>query len=247
MIKGRELLRPVFRNSPFAKMAQMRNERPIISFTFDDFPRSAALIGAKILEKYDARGTFYTTGSFCGQVVDGVVQYRAEDLSALFSAGHEIGCHTFYHRRVSSLTRSMLIEDTTLNGAFIARHLPNVVMRTFAYPFGDVSFKGTFTLERIFDGCRSIESGLNKGVADLGRLRAIRLYNCAINPEDICCLIHKAASPNSWLIFYTHDVSEEPSKFGCTPGLFEYAVMTAASVGVEILPVSDAIRVVRDR
>jgi hypothetical protein len=55
----------------------------------------------------------------------------------------------------------------------------------------------------------------------------------------------KVALPNSWLIFYTHDVSEEPSKFGCTPGLFEYAVMTAVSVGVQILPVSDAIRVIR--
>jgi hypothetical protein len=37
------------------------------------------------------------------------------------------------------MTTSMLIEDTTLNATFIARHLPNVVMRTFAYPFGDVS------------------------------------------------------------------------------------------------------------
>jgi len=31
----------------------------LVSFTFDDFPKSAALNGASILEKYQARRTFY--------------------------------------------------------------------------------------------------------------------------------------------------------------------------------------------
>jgi hypothetical protein len=78
----------------FAKMARMRNERPIISFTFDDFPRSAALIGAKILEKY-CTWDVLRDWPFCGQVVDGVAQYRAEDLSRYSAQGTRFGVILF--------------------------------------------------------------------------------------------------------------------------------------------------------
>jgi len=244
MLKGREVLHRVVRNLQFPKTVRMRNQRPIISFTFDDFPHSAVVNGASILDRYRKRGTFFVAGSYCGRVVDGVVQYCAEDLPRLFSAGHEIGCHTFYHRRVSTLTTGMLVEEADLNAAFVAHHLPNVVMRTFAYPYGDVSVGATLKLERIFAGCRSTQYGINKGAADLGRLRAARLYSGVINFDDIVRLIQKALAPNSWLIFYTHDVDDVPSKFGCTPALLEHAVETAVSLGVEILPVSDAIGVI---
>jgi peptidoglycan/xylan/chitin deacetylase (PgdA/CDA1 family) len=245
MSKARKFLRHIVRNPLLAEMARMRNERPIISFTFDDFPRSAVLNGARILEKHGARGTFYTAGSFCGQIVDGITQYNAEDLTALFRQGHEIGCHTFRHRRVSSLSKGMLTEEVELNAAFIARHLPGAVMRSFAYPYGDVSFAGTFQLERTFAACRSTAFGINRGVADLGRLYAVRLYNDVIDHKKISTLVQEAVAPQSWLIFYTHDVDDEPSKYGCTPALFEHAVKTAASSGAEILPVVDALKAIR--
>jgi peptidoglycan/xylan/chitin deacetylase (PgdA/CDA1 family) len=38
----------------------------MVSFTFDDIPKSAATIGAAILEEYDARGTFYVSGGLVG-------------------------------------------------------------------------------------------------------------------------------------------------------------------------------------
>jgi hypothetical protein len=78
------------------------------------------------------RGTFYAAGSYCGQVVDGVVQYCVEDLPALSRAGHEVGCQTFNHRRVSTPAANALNEEIDLNTAFFARHLPHVTMHTFA-------------------------------------------------------------------------------------------------------------------
>ncbi len=63
-----------------ARTVAMRNRRAIVSFTFDDFPRSAVSNGARLLDDYGVRGTFYLTGSYCGRVVDDVPQYCAEDL-----------------------------------------------------------------------------------------------------------------------------------------------------------------------
>ena len=37
----------------------MRNETPLVSFTFDDFPRSALLQGGEILSDHGLKGTFF--------------------------------------------------------------------------------------------------------------------------------------------------------------------------------------------
>ena len=204
------------RTALFARTVAMRNRRAIVSFTFDDFPRSAVSNGAGLLEDHGARGTFYLTGSYCGRVVDDVAQYGAEDLAALAGARHEIGCHTFTHPRVSTLSATALNREINLNAAFLARHLPGTELRTFAYPFGDVSFAATMRLQSRFAGCRSIQPGLKVGIADLGRLRAVRLYDRVLGPEDVSDMIKQAVTRTAWLIFYTHDVAQTPSSFGCT-------------------------------
>jgi peptidoglycan/xylan/chitin deacetylase (PgdA/CDA1 family) len=39
----------------------------MVSFTFDDVPKSAATVGATILEEYGGRATFYVAGSLVSQ------------------------------------------------------------------------------------------------------------------------------------------------------------------------------------
>ena len=233
-----------FFRTAFSRTVAMRNRRAIVSFTFDDFPQSAVVHGARLLEDYGARGTFYLTGSYCGQVIDGVPQYCANDLAELAAAGHEIGCHTFTHRRVSTLSAMELNRELELNAAFAARHLPGIALRTFAYPFGDVSIAATMRLQSRFAGCRSIEPGFNSGSADLGRLRSVQLYDRLLSAEDVSDIIKRAVMRTAWLIFYTHDVTQTPSSFGCTPSLFEHAIKFAIAAGAEIRPILDAIDVV---
>lgn len=36
-----------------------KSEKPIVSFTFDDFPKTAATNGRRILNEYKKRGTFF--------------------------------------------------------------------------------------------------------------------------------------------------------------------------------------------
>jgi peptidoglycan/xylan/chitin deacetylase (PgdA/CDA1 family) len=226
----------------FARTVAMANRRAIVSFTFDDFPRSAVANGARLLEEHGTRGTFYVTGSYCGSVIADVAQYSAEDLASLAVAGHEIGCHTFTHPRVSTLSARALNAEIERNAAFVARHLPGLALRTFAYPFGDASFAATMRLQSRFAGCRSIEPGLNVGSADLGRLRAISLYDRFIGPDNVSDIIQEAVAKKAWLIFYTHDIGQRPSSFGCTPSLLEHALKSSITAGAEICPVASAIK-----
>lgn len=238
LVAARERLR----TSLFARTMLIPNSRAVVSFTFDDFPRSAVSNGARLLQEYGARGTFYLTGSYCGKVVDGIKQYDAEDVISVAAAGHEIGCHTFTHSRVSKLSSAALRTEIERNANFLDRHLPGRKLRTFAYPFGDLSFTATMRLQSRFVACRSSEPGLNIEFADLGRLRSVRLYNRLVGPEDISAIVKKAANSRAWLIFYTHDVNETPSNFGCTPALFEHTVKTVVAAGAEIHTVEAAIR-----
>jgi hypothetical protein len=45
----------------------------------------------------------------------------------------------------------------------------------------------------------------------------------------------------SWLIFYSHDVQDTPSRFGCTPELLEFAVSCALQTSARILTVAEVV------
>ena len=43
---------------------------------------------------------------------------------------------------------------------------------------------------------------------------------------------------DGWLVFYTHDVAERPSPFGCHPALIQDLCERAMKGGADVLPVS---------
>src|SRR5262245_52879038 len=44
-----------------ARVARWPEGRKVVSFTFDDFPRSAARVGAEVVEAHAARATYYVS------------------------------------------------------------------------------------------------------------------------------------------------------------------------------------------
>jgi peptidoglycan/xylan/chitin deacetylase (PgdA/CDA1 family) len=230
------------------KTVSMKNTRPIVSFTFDDFPRSAAQCAGSILERHDMRGTFYAAGLLCGKTIDGIAYYQPSDIAALNEAGHEIACHTFAHVRVSSLNATMLAGDITKNADYFhgdyfrEQRLPD--LQNFSYPFGGVSPAAKRTLQRRFESCRGIQPGINFGTADLGLLRATSVYGTKAHPRT-AGLVDQVAAKNGWLIFYTHDVADAPSQYGCTPAVFEDLVGRVAKAGVAVLTIREAVAAIR--
>src|SRR4051794_7530409 len=83
---------------------RLRNETAMVSFTFDDIPKSAATTGAGILEDHGVRGTFYVSGGLVGATSSPHwTAADVPDIVALHRRGHEIGCHTFSHSRPCDL------------------------------------------------------------------------------------------------------------------------------------------------
>ncbi|MHB8528199.1 MAG: polysaccharide deacetylase family protein [Caulobacteraceae bacterium] len=223
------------------KLARARSDRPVASITFDDFPKSAWTGGGPILRRFGARATYYAAGRFCAVSEDGIEYYDEADLRAVRRAGHEIGDHSFDHRVATSQKSAALRADAERNAAFLRPFAGEAEVSSYAYPFGEVSPRTKAIIAGRFASARGIQKGVNAGWVDLAELKAIPLEYRRWRPDEIDMAIARARAIAGWVIFFTHDVAEQPSPFGCTPAMLIHTLERLAVAGVEILPVNEAL------
>jgi peptidoglycan/xylan/chitin deacetylase (PgdA/CDA1 family) len=218
------------------------NQGPVISFCFDDFPRTAYTAGGAILKSLGMCGTYYAALNLMNTTNELGDQFRQEDIDSLLADGHELGCHTFSH--VSCRTVSLrLFESDVLKGRRAIRALTGCDAGNFAYPHGHVSIRSKKKIGAHMSSCRGIYGGINDLVADLNLLRANSLYGDVDQRARFESLVSANVASRGWLIFYTHDVRRNPSAFGCTPALFDQTVALAAESGCRIASIKEALAI----
>jgi peptidoglycan/xylan/chitin deacetylase (PgdA/CDA1 family) len=223
------------------KPIHSRLVEPVASVSFDDFPRSAWIEGRPILQRHNAKATYYAAGRFCGQFEDGLEYYTADDLRQIRDAGHEIGCHTFSHEHTPGVDSAALHTDTMRDQAFVSDVLGEYRLTSFAYPYGEVSVRTKLLFSRRFATCRGVQAGVNAGLVDLAQLNAIGLEHGGWDPALIESEVEAAVRRRGWIIFFTHDVSDSPSEWGATPEMLDHALSCVREVSIDILPVKDAL------
>lgn len=215
--------------------------RPFVSFTFDDFPRSAARIGATLLKEAGARGTFYAATGLIGRPHDLWQMATNEDVAALHDSGHEIGWHTREHRLAWQYDSSRLKDEYERSVEELLGVAPDARFETFAYPFGIGCYWRKRQLASMLRGARSVHPGLNRGWVDPGFLKAVDLSAGAIDVPRIRALMDEAVRQSGWLIFFTHDVAERPTRYGTTPQLLASALAAAKDANLLIAPVCEVL------
>jgi peptidoglycan/xylan/chitin deacetylase (PgdA/CDA1 family) len=226
--------------SLYRRSAALGSGGPIVSFTFDDFPRTAYSVGGPILERFGARGTYYAAAGLMNVSNEQGEHFHSEDIDSLLECGHELGSHTFSHISSRSVSYAVFREDVN-KGAIAIEKASGLSSPNFAYPFGAVTLQAKRKLGRELSSARGIVPGFNGPEIDLNLLRANGLYGDVDGARLAEDLIAENAKRRTWLIFYTHDVRPNPSAFGCTPALLEAAVSCAARSGCRILTVREAL------
>ena len=212
----------------------------VVSFTFDDFPRSAWVEGGAILERHGARGTYYAALGLAGTEDHLGPMFGLDDLRAAQAQGHEIACHTFSHRDCRRASPEEMAAEIDANRTALAQALEGAAPANFAYPFGAVSQSAKGVLSRRFASCRGCGKGINNGIVDLADLFSNSLYGATFDGDRLRRQIDRTRAVNGWTILYTHDVRDAPSPYGCTPAQFAEIVGYAAGK-TAVLPVRDVL------
>lgn len=207
--------------------------QPVVSFSFDDFPLSAADHAAPLLEAYGARGTFYFADQLAGRHENGQLIADRAVAAHLAGRGHEIGGHTSGHLNVQRAAPDHLIADVAANTSVVAA-LSGRAPSSFAYPFGVVSLNAKRLLAHRYAGLRGIQPGINRGWIDLAHLHAEELYDATLPLLRLNILLDDLERHGGWLIFYTHDVREPPSSIGCSPARFASVLERVTHRGIAI-------------
>lgn len=215
------------------------NGGPYVSVTFDDFPRTAFTVGGAILRNYGVRGTYYVamglmnTSNALGDL------FRVEDLHSAVNDGHELASHTFSHQSSRKVSCAAFREDARKGWSAIQDMGGHVPTRNFAFPRGEVTLSAKLALGNEMASCRGIYGGVNGPHVNLNLLLANSLYGDGHNFERVAQLIRENQERKGWLIFYTHDVSPAPSRYGCSPKFLDLTVRMAVENGAKVLPVAE--------
>ncbi len=218
---------------------------PYISFTFDDFPSSALHVGGEILMKFDLRATYYASFGLMGLDSPSGKIFVRDDIKELLAKGHELGCHTFSHSH-SLETSPIEFEDSIIkNKRILDEFAPGATFRSFSYPLSGPRLDTKRRAGKYFSSCRGGGQTFNVGMTDLNLLKAYFIEKSRDNPETVKEVIDQNSQAKGWLIFATHDISDNPSPYGCTPSLFNDIVKYSVDSGARILPVSRALDEIR--
>lgn len=222
------------------KPVRLKSRRTVASISFDDFPKSAWEVGGKILARYNAHATYYTAGGFCGQTTENWVCYEEGDLRALAAAGHEIACHSFSHEKTPTLSNAALAADSARNAQFLAPFLGARKLESYAYPYGATSVRVKKFFASRFSNIRGVNAGINTGRVDLSQLKAVSLSPSGISKENLDRIIADARADKGWICFYSHDVAENPTRYGTTPAILEEVLRRLMEANIEVLPMREA-------
>ncbi|UOA10189.1 polysaccharide deacetylase family protein [Methylobacter sp. S3L5C] len=230
----------------FKRSITMHNSAPYISFTFDDFPRSALDTGGDILLKFGLKGTYYASLGLMGTEGPTGMIFSIKDLKEFFTQGHELGCHTFDHCH-SATTSPQVFEDSIIkNKQTLTALFPGANFRSFSYPNVGPRPGIKRRTRKYFDCCRSGGQTFNTDTVDLNLLKSYFIEHSRNNLDAIKYVIDQNSRANGWLIFAAHGISEVPSPYQCTPAFFEQIVKYCSDSGARILPVAEALDSIMD-
>ena len=220
----------------------IRPPEALVSLSFDDVPDSACTVGADILDAHGAHATFFVATALLGRRGRHWRNADRHRIAGLHARGHEIGGHTQTHPLLPELPDHRVAFEIDENRRTLAQIVPSAALTSFAYPFGYTSLRAKRLVGRSFASGRGVVPGLNHGLVDPSLLRANPLVDAALPPGRLEALMDLALARRGWLIFFGHDVAEDPSPYGCTPGLVGAVLAAAAHRGIACTTIAEGLR-----
>lgn len=214
-------------------------ERPIVSFSFDDCPRSVVENALPLLEARAWPSTIYLACGLFDITNHLGLHMSAADAKAVATSGHELGDHTFSHFDATQCAQDSFLSDIARNQkSFDALGLPKAT--SFAYPYGQTTPRLKTALGAQFKGLRGITPLAHARQVDLNQIGSFPLFSDSSLDRLLQAILHLEQHP-AWLTIFTHDVCDAPSAWGCTQADLTRVIAAVEQVNATVLSVSGAI------
>jgi len=227
------------------RLEKIHGDNAYVSFTFDDFPRSALDTGGRILQARGLRGTYYASFGLMGTHTETGDMFVADDIRQVIGEGHELGSHTYAHSRAWQTSPDEFEWSILRNNQALYGLLPGGEFGSFSFPKWVPKPSVKQIAARHFDACRCGGQTFNADPMDVNLLKAFFIEKSRDDLASIRQLIEQTYRTRGWLIFATHDISDDPTPYGCTPATFTHIVDHALASGARVLPVREALDEIR--
>ena len=188
-----------------------------VSLTFDDARLSQVDKGTPLLDKYNAKATFY--------VVPGTVEKRLDEWKKAVAAGHEIGNHSLVHPCSGNFlfSRDRALETYTqeeMRGELIAanvriQELLGVTPTSFAYPCGmtyvgrgvDTKSYVPVVADLFVSGRGWLDEAPNDPTyVDLAQVMGMEMDG--MDFEEVLPMLESAKKDGLWLVLAGHEMND---------------------------------------
>ncbi len=204
-----------------------------IIFTFDDGHFSDHEVVYPLFEERRIQGVSYINPDFQDREVEGYMSW--EQVKELDDAGWDIECHTYSHPDLTDLSEvDILREMHQVDNAFLANGL--VPPEHHAYPYGAWNEDVQRIVGEARGTLRTTQEGINTYPFDLSELKSPCL---CYEMEVLKGYVDEVVSEGGLLIFYTHDVQENPWNWGIETNKLVEIVDYALDREVEIITLSE--------
>jgi hypothetical protein len=195
--------------------------------------------GGRILQQFGLSGTYYASFGLMRQHTPTGEIFGPDDLPELWKGRHELGCHTFDHCPAWDTPPEVFAASVESNARAFAALAPGSRFETLSYPITWPRPRTKKLIQSRFLACRGGGQRHNLARVDLNYLSAFFIEQS--DADGIKRILRQTVQENGWLILATHDVCENPTRFGCTMELFSRVVKEAVAFGADVLPVSKAL------
>ena len=167
-----------------------------VSLTFDDGSPDQFSIGAKILDQFNYKGTFFVVTSSEDKYWD--------LLDTMVKTGHEIGSHTINHPNLKEISFEDAKIELAQSKVAIEQNIKNYYCFSLAYPFGKSNETVREFAAQIYQAARSGDYGLN--AENESYYFQLKTFICGTGTKMKTAnqQVKAAALENKWLIETYH-------------------------------------------
>lgn len=221
-------------------VANAQTPAAIVTFTFDDVPKSVATVGLPILKKYGYSATVYVETRNTDSNYPGYMNW--DDVKAVADAGWEVGAHTYTHPDLTKLSNEEILDDLLTSTQDFARH--GYAPVDFASPFGNVNDRVMAILKRHYESHRMAwPSGMNADDFDPYGIASYDVTS-ATTLDELSSLLESLQKEGGWLVLQVHEVvpKGQPVREQYATNLLEDFVELVHAKGLKVLTIQQALQ-----